>query len=60
MTSVLEAATALLLQMSSLGANEKDNDRGNAQGNRPIHVTFTNEVQTEARRVGARSLWPER
>jgi hypothetical protein len=32
---------ALLLQMSSLGANENDNGRGDAHGNRPILVTFT-------------------
>ena len=35
------AATALLLQMSSLGANENDNGRGDAHGNRAILVTFT-------------------
>ena len=35
------AATALLLQMSSLGASENDNGRGDAHGNRPILVMFT-------------------
>jgi hypothetical protein len=35
------AATALLLQMPSLGANDNDDDRGSAQRNRPIQVTFT-------------------
>jgi hypothetical protein len=35
------AATALLLQMSSLGADGHDNGRGDAHGNRPMLVAFT-------------------